>query len=231
MVGLAYMLRKKLLEKNNPGHVADAARIAADVFEISVTANPPGKPLDCKKGCTYCCSRLVGVSAPEAFWVAEQISNSDDGFLQRDAYFERAKRTIGADPDARHDNPTPCPLLNDGACSVYSARPVACRSNASHSVQACLAAFQGEDANIPVPLVHLFLGDRCRMAIYAALRSLNFPAVSYELSEAVAVILREENARERWYAGEDIFASVQAPSDRSREMDAVITQISRAIAF
>lgn len=231
MVALAYMLRKKMLEKDNPQHIADAARIAADVFEISVTANPPGKPLDCKKGCSYCCSRLVGVSAPEAFWVAEQISNSDDGFLQRDAYFERAKRTIGADPEARGSNQTPCALLNDGTCSVYSARPITCRSNASHSVAACLAAFQGEDSNIPVPLVHMFLGDRCRMAIYAALRSLKYRAVSYELSEAVSLILREENARERWYAGEDIFANVQAPPDRSREMDAVITQISQAIAF
>lgn len=35
----------------------------------------------------------------------------------------------------------------------------------------------------------------------------------------------------RWYAGEDIFAEVQVPPDRSAEMDAVITQIAEAIAF
>ena len=174
---------------------------------------------------------MVGVSAPEAFWCAEQISNAGGGFLLRDAYLERAKQTIGADMETRQARRTPCALLDQDVCAIYSARPLACRANASHAVKACLAAFQGEDVNIPAPMVHMFLGDRCRMAIYAALRSLGFPAVSYELSEAVCVILREDNACERWYAGEDIFAQVQAPPDRSVEMDAVITGIAEVIAF
>lgn len=231
MIGLARILREKLLEKDNPYRVMDAARIAADIFETSLTENPPGKPLDCRKGCAYCCHRIVGVSAPEAFLIADHISNSSNEFLLRDSYFKRAELTARIDPDARHSKRTPCALLDEDACTVYSARPLACRSNASHSVEACLAAFRGEDANIPAPMVHLFLGDRCRMAIYAALRSLDYPAVSYELSEAVSVILREENACERWYAGENIFASIQAPSDRSMQMDEVITEIARAITF
>lgn len=231
MVALAHILRNKLLEKENPGRAVDAARIAAEIFETSLEKNPPGKALDCKIGCAYCCSRMVGVSAPEAFWAAEQISNAGGGFLARDAYLERAKRTIGADIEARHAKPTPCALLDDNTCAIYSARPLACRANASHSVKACIEAYQGEDANIPAPMVHLFLGDRCRMAIYAALRSLGFRAVSYELSEAVTLILQEDNACERWYAGEDIFADVQAPPDRTGEMDAAITAIAEAIAF
>jgi len=231
MAALAHILRGKLLEKENPQRAVEAARIAAEIFEISLEKNPPGKPLDCKLGCSYCCSRIVGVSAPEAFRVAQQISNIDGGFLLRDAYLERAKRTIGVDPKARHAKRTPCALLDENACSIYPARPLSCRANASHSVQACLDAFQGKDANIPQPMVHLFLGDRCRMAIYAALRSLGFRAVSYELSEAVTLILHEDNACERWYAGEDIFADVQAPPDRTGEMDAAITAIAEAIAF
>jgi len=231
MASLAHIMRGKLLEQRNPDRVVDVARIAAEIFEISLSRNPPVKPLDCKRGCSYCCHRMVCVSAPEAFLIAQEISNTSVGFLHRDAYFERAADTTGLDPDARHNNRTPCALLDKDACAIYSARPLACRSNASHSVQACLAAFRGEDANIPNPKVHLFLSDRCRMTIYAALRSLDYPALSYELSEAVSVILREENARERWYAREDIFAGVQAPKDRSVELDAVITEIARAIAF
>lgn len=231
MIGLAHILRKKLLEKNNPDKIIEAAQIAAEVFETSLSENPPDKLLDCKKGCNYCCARLVGVSALEAFWVADQISNSVGEFLKPDDYFDRATRTIGVDPGARGEDQTLCALLHEDACAIYSARPLVCRANASHSVQACLAAFQGEDSNIPAPHVHLFIGDRCRMAIYAALRSLNYPAVSYELSEAVSVILREEKASERLYEGEDIFAGVQAPTDRNANMDAVITDISRAIAF
>lgn len=231
MVGLAHILRKKLLEKNNPGNIAEAAGIAADVFETSLAGNPPSKPLDCKMGCAYCCSRLVGVSAPEAFWVAEQIQKSSSGFLLRDVFLERAKQTIGADPDARYNKRTSCALLDDGVCAIYSARPLICRANASHSVNACLKAYQGEDTNIPAPMVHLILGDRCRYAIYAALSSLGYPAVSYELSEAVSVILLEDNASERWLSGEDIFADVQAPADRNADVDALITEMSRAIAF
>ncbi|MHA1164573.1 MAG: YkgJ family cysteine cluster protein [Alphaproteobacteria bacterium] len=231
MAALAHMLRGKFLEKENPGRAVDVARMAAEAFEISLEKNTPVKPIDCKMGCTYCCSRMVGVSAPEAFWVAEQISSGRGGSVQRDNFLERAKRTISAKPQERKTERMLCALLDEGACAIYSARPLACRANASHSVTACREAFEGKDANIPAPRVHFFLGDRCRMAIYVALRSLGFPAVSYELSEAVSVILSEDNACERWYGGEDIFANVQAPPDRSAEMDAVITEISQAIAF
>ena len=55
--------------------------------------------------------------------------------------------------------------------------------------------------------------------------------MSYELSEAVSVILREDDARARWYAGEDIFAGVQAPPDRSEQMDAAISEIAEVISF
>ncbi len=231
MIGLAYALRRILLDETDPGRVARAAKQATDVFEVSLDANPPGKPLDCKKGCAYCCSRLVGVSAPEAFLVVEHISRSANPFLASDGVLDRAALTVGVDAAGRGKSRTACALLENGLCAVYADRPLACRANASHSVAACLQAYEGRGSNIPVPMVHLFLGDRCRMAVYAALRSLGFPAVSYELSEAVTVILRTDDARTRWYAGEDIFAGVQAPPDRSPEMDAVISEIAEAISF
>jgi len=231
MVGLARKLRKILLQEDEPARIVDAAKAAIGVFEISLEKNPPGKPLDCKMGCAYCCSRLVGVSSPEVFLVAEHILESADPFLAREAVLERAATTVGVDTDGRVKRRTLCALLKEGACAIYADRPLACRANASHSVAACLRAFEGKGSNIPAPLVHLFLGDRCRMAIYAALRSLGYPAVSYELSEAVSVILLEDDARARWYAGEDIFAGVQAPPDRSEQMDAAISEIAAAISF
>ena len=231
MIALARSLRGLLLQKDDPARVVHAAKAAAGVFEISLEKNPPGRPLDCKMGCTYCCSRLVGVSAPEAFLAAESILNSEDDFLRKEAFFDRAALTTGVDVSGRDKHRTPCALLADGACAIYIDRPLACRANASHSVAACLRAYEGRGSEIPAPLVHLFLGDRCRMAIYAALRSLDYPAVSYELSEAVSVVLREDNARARWCAGEDIFSGVQAPPDRSEQMDAVIDEIAEAISF
>lgn len=218
MIGLAFALRRTLQDETDPGRVVRAAKQAMDIFEVSLDKNPPGKPLDCKKGCAYCCSRLVGVSAPEAFLAAEHISRSQNPFLAKEAVFDRAVHTIGVDAVGRDKNRTACALLEKGICAIYADRPLACRASASHSVAACLQAYEGRGSNIPAPLVHLFLGDRCRMAVYAALRSLGYPAVSYELSEAVTVILRADDVRDRWYAGEDVFAGVQAPPDRIRAL-------------
>ncbi len=228
---LAYIFRQKLLEPRNTKRSADVARTATAIFELSVQRNPSDRTIDCKKGCSYCCSRTVGISAPEAFLIAEQISSSDAQFLERDAYLARAHETIRIDPDDRFSNRKFCALLKDDACSIYTGRPIVCRSNTSHQVQACIDAFDGKDSPIPVPRSHMFLADRCRMAIYAALRSLNYPAFSYEMSEAVSLVLREDAASERWLNGEDIFAGVQSLPDRTSEMDNTITRIAREILF
>jgi Fe-S-cluster containining protein len=67
--------------------------------------------LACKKGCDLCCQRKFSVSAVEAYNIASL-------FRQLPAAVQRAVRKPKAS----------CAFLVNGACSVYEARPVICRT-------------------------------------------------------------------------------------------------------
>lgn len=67
--------------------------------------------LACRKGCDLCCQRKFTVSAVEAYNIAR-------AFRQLDAPAQQAVRAAK----------TSCAFLVDGACSVYAARPVICRT-------------------------------------------------------------------------------------------------------
>ena len=67
--------------------------------------------LTCRKGCDMCCQRKFSVSAVEAYNIAAL-------FRQLPAALQRAV----------HKPKSSCAFLVDGACSVYAARPVICRT-------------------------------------------------------------------------------------------------------
>jgi Fe-S-cluster containining protein len=67
--------------------------------------------LTCRKGCDMCCQRKFSVSAVEAYNIAAL-------FRQLPAALQRAV----------HKPKSSCAFLVNGACSVYAARPVICRT-------------------------------------------------------------------------------------------------------
>ncbi|MGR5347163.1 YkgJ family cysteine cluster protein [Vibrio mediterranei] len=67
----------------------------------------------CARGCGQCCHVPVSVSLPEAMYLSHHLN-----------------RELNLHPTQKHHeyDGTPCPFLGeDGACSVYEARPIACR--------------------------------------------------------------------------------------------------------
>jgi Fe-S-cluster containining protein len=99
----------------------------------------------CERGCHYCCHLRVEIRPHEAFVLAEHIagrfSNADraatitriEANLQRIAPLSAAAHVRAG---------IPCALLDEqGTCSVYDARPAACRKYYSVSVSTCRNAF------------------------------------------------------------------------------------------
>lgn len=92
-----------------------------------------GRTIYCREGCAGCCHMAVHAAWPEAVAVAGLLSARQlaelDGYVERlqaalpemtdlKSYLKRHRQSLG-----------PCPLLDAaGACSVYAARPLACRS-------------------------------------------------------------------------------------------------------
>ena len=75
-----------------------------------------GRHMDCRRGCDSCC-RHITVFPVEAAFLAAAL---------KQAPFDRA---AGIRESARRAAPDgPCPLLKNGACQLYAARPIICRT-------------------------------------------------------------------------------------------------------
>lgn len=70
------------------------------------------KVTPCKKGCDYCCNIPVSVSLLELEYMKKHV--------------KKLRSKLGP---ANLDTNSPCPLLNNGACSVYELRPFHCRKH------------------------------------------------------------------------------------------------------
>jgi hypothetical protein len=108
----------------------------------------------------------------------------------------------------RAANKIPCGLLVDGACSVYEARPGACRGFTSTSAEMCRRGFEGEAVQVDTPVVWTSLRGAHKQALWAALAAEKLPAEYYELHHALRIALEVPDAENHWLAGEDIFAAV-----------------------
>lgn len=92
-----------------------------------------GRIISCREGCAGCCHMAVHAAWPEAVAVAGLLSTRQVTALQ--GYVERLQDALPEMTDLksylkRHRQSLgPCPFLDAaGACSVYAARPLACRS-------------------------------------------------------------------------------------------------------
>jgi Fe-S-cluster containining protein len=112
----------------------------ADLFKRGVDqyGNRPNPP--CKKGCFACCNEPVYVERREAELVVEAIramlpeEQARITILVRDAVAKLKAATDVLKADQPHvldyrALKITCPLLKDGACSIYPDRPFGCRAH------------------------------------------------------------------------------------------------------
>ncbi len=169
--------------------------------------------LACRKGCAHCCHVWVSVSAPEVLHVAKRLRRR--GGLTPDRVRAAQSLTGGYSFAVRALHPTPCPLLEREACSVYDIRPLSCRFTASPDDFACRRVMidLAHEA-VPVPKTHLTGRGGYELAIVIALKQCGLPHYLYEYNAALACALAHDNAEAAWLAGEDIFAQCRRdPND------------------
>ncbi len=98
--------------------------------------------LSCQKGCAFCCTQNVTLTALEGNRIHNYLSTS--GREKEFAQLLCANRHIhpahittndyatacfqGQDVNpVEKDNPSPCPFLNNNCCTIYEVRPFSCR--------------------------------------------------------------------------------------------------------
>jgi uncharacterized protein len=76
--------------------------------------------LTCTAGCDECCNHELNVCPVEIAFIADTVKGMD---ADRQAEIERRLE------DFRSGENDKCPLLHDGLCLVYEARPLICRTH------------------------------------------------------------------------------------------------------
>ena len=116
-----------------------------------------GQAPACKAGCTWCCHYKVDVRADEALAIADHVRTRLDA-ATRTRVIEAARRNAATirrlTPREHLRSAIPCCFLVDNGCSIYPARPLACRNYHSTDLATCLAQFDGRaDIGVPVPTI------------------------------------------------------------------------------
>lgn len=98
-----------------------------------------GNKLQCRAGCSDCCSQLFQITEIEAARVSEGVKSLPSALRERlkgkaVPYLETRRKMITAEgePESWGSLPPvgsrlPCPALEDGVCSIYEFRPLICR--------------------------------------------------------------------------------------------------------
>lgn len=185
----------------------------------------------CRSGCSFCCYAKVTVTPVEVLRIASYLKET----LSVDEYKAVYARLVeldnvsrGLDIDARWKLRRPCALLTeDGTCSVYAVRPLACRSMHSFDASKCEADLYGEKpVSIERHIGYAFAYDCFDFALAEALDARDIPS-RLELTAALRMAMESANAEQRWTSGKLTFQA--AATDAEADMESGKMRLEKAL--
>ena len=233
IAAVAMVVKAKLDEAGNPRRASEAAELAQTLFETSVAARPPSvQKIACAKGCAYCCHTFVAATPPEVFRLADAVRGGRAAGMSSAVVRARGAPLVGIPPGDRIGRKLACPLLVDGACSVYRHRPLACRQATSTDLGACIDEFEGRnlEAQIPISGAYLNYASNAHVTLLGAIRATGLSTDALELAAALDVALAMPDAETRWLAGDDVFRDVQRPGARTAQTERAIQRVADALS-
>jgi hypothetical protein len=208
---------RPFFERGPEGAVAAAASAsdrAASLARAALAAEPPPAPIACARGCPACCVSKIAVVAPEVLRIAAHLRAT----LTPGALAALTARVHAADEETRGLSRAeraaagiPCPLLEDGACSVHEVRPLVCRGWTSLDAAACERHF-ADPGGVPAAPSYR-VGYELATAVLAGLGRAALDAGRdgrlLELIAAIRIALDRPNAGDRWDARLPVFSQAR----------------------
>ncbi len=196
--------------------MASTSRLVAGLL-----ARAPQGSIACKSGCDHCCHQIVGVTAPEVLAIFEHLkqTRTDVELAELKAHVARLyERAQGLPSHERFSPEHPCVFLRDGRCSIYDARPLACRGVNSLDADDCATRLR--DPGARAEFLEQGHGGRCYLEPLRAFRAVS-AGLQLSLSElyrldtraldllaAMHVLLQANaNAGHAWMSGQQPFQS------------------------
>jgi len=155
-------------------------------------------PVACHKGCQWCCHQAVYANSYELHFLSEKIkvsfSPENISKLLEAAEMKSAVTSLmNEESVARYKNP--CPLLENGACTVYEARPMACRIYLSTKLETCLEFYRHPDNELNYPALIDFplkAGRMMNEGFMAALKEFGIETAEFRLEEGLRIVLKND---------------------------------------
>lgn len=197
--------------------------------DASAREAPEASRWACAPGCNFCCHLVVIATPPELRRVAAAIREHPDAAALRERILTNAARIEELDEDQLFAARIPCALLGvDGRCTIYEARPLACRGHVSFSREVCEAAHEDPFAEVEADADPAMQRARTDADTHVAgtLIAVGLDAMGYELHDGLARAL--ELGPDEWLEPA-AFSSCRTVSERVefvREVYSVIADES-----
>lgn len=193
--------------------VAIAAGLAQHAYEDVQRSVAGSQPVACRAGCNYCCHMRVVATVPEIVvlydYVVANFTNSEIAAL-RQRVFALDTKTRGLSDEQWGVGRFPCPMLVDGMCSAYTARPLDCRGYNSTSISACRAAAEDYlEWDVPMDQELMAANKSAQAGLLQGLTGAGYRPRLVELTAALRIVLDDPTTIERWFEGENPFADAE----------------------
>lgn len=158
------------------------------VTQLAIQHN---QEIDCKKGCDFCCHQPVYALDYELqflnSFIKQNFSEQKKITIQSQANKNRKKLSKLSDEEILNSK-QPCPLLKDGSCSVYEARPMACRIYLSTNVNSCKIFYHDPENKTNFPALLEFpmrAGKMMNEGFKSALKTKGIIVVEFRIDEKI----------------------------------------------
>lgn len=155
-------------------------------------------PVACHKGCQWCCHQAVYANSYELHFLSEKIKNrfSPEDILKLQ---ERTETKFAVSSKMSEEEvakyKSQCPLLESGACSVYEARPMACRIYLSTKLETCLEFYRHPENELNYPALiefPLHAGRMMNEGFMAALKEYGIDTAEFRLEAGLRIVLKND---------------------------------------
>ncbi len=155
-------------------------------------ASVEGKPVACRRGCSWCCNQAVFAVTYEFEYLNNYLEKKFDKVRLtkvREKAAHKLEVTSGLSPEKRLLYKAPCPLLENGVCSAYEARPMACRIYLSSDVKSCMREYQKPENTRDFPALFSFplqAGRIMNEGFTALLRELGYESAEFTMEQGLS---------------------------------------------
>lgn len=197
-----YQLAQTAIEKgfttNTLFSAIESTYSAIDSLNDSIIASAERQniPVACFNGCHWCCHQAVFANSYELHYLSEHIKAkfSPEELTELISRTEnKLTKTASLTEDELYKYKAPCPLLVNGSCSAYEARPMACRIYLSTKLETCLEFYNHPENETNYPSLIEFplrAGQMMNEGFRAALKEIGVDTAEFRLENGLDIVLK-----------------------------------------